>query len=95
MLTFIEEKNVFGKTANVVFTNLLNYDLNSDDCRLRYEIRYRDPNRESVAIPDTVLINGEWKVPTEVLNSWSGSNFYLAEKMCEHLGLTPLSGSLG
>ncbi len=95
MLTFIEEKNIFGKTANVVFTNVLSYDLNNDDCRLRYEIRFRDPNRESVAIPDDVLINGEWKVPTNILNSWSGSNQYLAYKMCEHLGLTALSGSLG
>jgi len=25
----------------------------------------------------------EWKVPTNVLNAWTGSNFFLAEKMCE------------
>ena len=84
MITFIEEKNIFGKKVNTVFTNILRYDLNDDDCVLRYELRYRDPNRESVAIPDTNVANGEWKVPHDVLNAWSGSNFYLAEKMCEN-----------
>ena len=83
MITFIEEKNLFGKKVNTVFTNILRYDLNDDDCILRYELRYRDPNRESVAIPDTNVANGEWKVPSNVLNAWSGSNFFLAEKMCE------------
>jgi hypothetical protein len=83
MITFIEEKNLFGKKVNTVFTNILRYDLNDDDCILRYELRYRDPNRESVAIPDTTVSTGEWKVPQNVLNAWSGSNFYLAEKMCQ------------
>ena len=84
MITIIEDKNVFGKTVNTVFTNVLRYDLNEDDCVLRYELRFRDPNRESVAIPDTNIANGEWKVPTDVLNAWTGSNFFLAEKMCEN-----------
>jgi hypothetical protein len=95
MIIFVEEKNVLGKTINTVFANILRYDLNEDDCVVRYELRYRDPNRESVAIPDTTLGNGEWKVPTNVLNAWSGSNYYLAEQMCLNLGFTPYSGSLG
>jgi hypothetical protein len=95
MITFVEEKNVLGKKINTIFTNVLRYDLNEDKCVLRYELRYRDPNRESVAIPDTNLGNGEWEVPIHVLNSWSGSNFYLAAKMCEDLGFNPYSGSHG
>lgn len=87
MITIIEDKNVFGKTANVVLTNILRYDLDNDDCVLRYEMRYRDPNRESVAIPDTIISNGEWKVPQNVLNAWSGSNSYLADKLCEEFDL--------
>lgn len=83
MITIIEDKNLFGKTVNTVFTNLLRYDLNEDDCVIRYELRYRDPNRQSVAIPDTTISSGEWKVPENVLNAWTGSNFYLADMMCE------------
>lgn len=83
MITYIEDKNLFGKTVNTVFTNLLRYDLEQDDCVVRYELRFRDPNRDSVAIPDTVVTSGEWKVPENVLNAWTGSNYYLAEKMCE------------
>ena len=79
----IESVNVLGNEVNVVSTNILNYDLGNDDCRLRYELRFRDPNRESVAIPDTIVSNGEWKVPQNVLNAWSGSNQYLVERMCE------------
>lgn len=88
MITIIENKNLFGKTVNTVFTNLLRYDLEQDDCVLRYELRFRDPNRESVAIPDSVVTSGEWKVPENVLNAWTGSNFYLAEKMCEDFDFT-------
>jgi len=86
MLTKVTDKNLFGKTVNIVFTNLLNYDLQNDDCILRYELRFRDPNRESVAIPDNLVAAGEWKVPANVLTAWSGSNHYLAEKMCEEFG---------
>jgi len=88
MITNIEDKNLFGKTINTVFTNLLRYDLEQDDCVIRYELRYKDPNRESVAIPDTIITSGEWKVPENVLNAWTGSNFYLAEKLCEDFDLT-------
>ena len=88
MITSIEDKNLFGKTVNTVFTNLLRYDLEQDDCVIRYELRYKDPNRESVAIPDTIITSGEWKVPQNVLNAWTGSNFYLAEKLCEDFDLT-------
>ena len=88
MITNIEDKNLFGKTINTVFTNLLRYDLEQDDCVIRYELRYKDPNRESVAIPDTIITSGEWKVPQDVLNAWTGSNFYLAEKLCEDFDLT-------
>jgi len=88
MITNIENKNLFGKTINTVFTNLLRYDLEQDDCVIRYELRYKDPNRESVAIPDTIITSGEWKVPQDVLNAWTGSNFYLAEKLCEDFDLT-------
>lgn len=88
MITFIKEKNIFGKKINTIFTNILRYDLASDDCVLRYELRYRDPNRISVAIPDTTISSGEWKVPNDVLCAWSGSNFFLAEKMCEDFDFT-------
>lgn len=95
MITLIEDKNVFGKTVNTIFTNILRYDLNEDDCVLRYELRYRNPNRESVAIPDTNVANGEWKVPTDVLNAWTGSNFFLAEKMCEDFDFTVIEHQNG
>ena len=95
ILTTIQNKNLFGKTINVVLTNILSYDLGKDDCRLRYELRFRDPNRESDAVPDTIINSGIWDVPTNVLNAWSGSNYYLAEQMCLNLGFTPYSGSLG
>ena len=88
MITNIEDKNLFGKTINTVFTNLLRYDLEQVVCVIRYELRYKDPNRESVAIPDTIITSGEWKVPQDVLNAWTGSNFYLAEKLCEDFELT-------
>jgi hypothetical protein len=86
MLTKVNDKNVFGKTVNVIFTNVLNYDLQRDECTLRYELRFRDPNRISVAIPDNVVSTGEWNVPSDILSSWSGSNHFLAEKMCEDFG---------
>ena len=91
--TTIESTNVLGNTINVVCTSLLNYDLGNDDCFLRYELRFRDPNRESVAIPDTIISSGQWKVPSNVLNSWSGSNQYLAEELCNHFGFTSISHS--
>jgi hypothetical protein len=90
MTTHIEDKIVFGKTINNVFTNLLRYDLEQDDCVLRYELRYRNPNRESVATSDTIITNGEWKVPETVLNAWTGSNYFLAEKLCEDFNFTVL-----
>lgn len=86
MLTSVNNKNIFGKTVNVIFTNVLNYDLQKDVCTLRYELRFRDPNRESVAIPDNVVATGEWNVPSDVIEHWTGSNHYLAEKMCEEFG---------
>ena len=87
MITKIEEVNSFGKKINIIFTNVLNYSLQDDICILRYELRYRDPNRESVAIPDTVVANGQWEVPSNIINSWSGSNNYLAEQMAESFDL--------
>jgi hypothetical protein len=95
MTTYIEDKIVFGKTINTIFTNLLRYDLEHDDCVLRYELRYRNPNRESVAIPDTIVTNGEWKVPDTVLNAWTGSNYFLAEKLCESFDLKVISHDNG
>ncbi len=95
MITSIEDKNLFGKTVNTVFTNLLRYDLEQDDCVIRYELRYKDPNRESVAIPDTLITSGEWKVPQNVLNAWTGSNFYLAEKLCEDFDFTFIQHQIG
>ena len=88
MITLIQNKNLFGKTINTVFTNLLRYDLANDECVLRYELRFRDPNRESVAVPDTIVTSGEWDVPQNVLNAWTGSNHFLAEKMCEDFNFT-------
>jgi hypothetical protein len=88
LITKIEPKNILGKTANVVFTNIIRYDLHDDECVLRYELKYRDPNRESPAAQDSLISFGEWKVPTDVLNAWSGSNHYLAEKMCESFDMT-------
>jgi hypothetical protein len=95
MITYIEDKNLFGKTVNTVFTNLLRYDLEQDDCVVRYELRFRDPNRESVAIPDKVVTTGEWKVPENVLNAWTGSNYYLAEKLCEDFDFTFIEHQIG
>jgi hypothetical protein len=93
IITTIESKNILGNTINIIGTSLLNYDLGNDDCRLRYELRFRDPNRESPAIPDTIISSGEWKVPTNILNSWSGSNYYLAEELCNNFGFTVISHS--
>jgi hypothetical protein len=94
ILTTIQNKNLFGKTINVVLTNIMSYDLGKDDCRVRYELRFRDPNRESDAIPDTIVSSGMWDVPTNILNAWSGSNTYLAEKMCEEFQLVAINHTL-
>jgi hypothetical protein len=83
LITKIEPKNVLGKVVNIVLTNIIRYDLQDDECVLRYELKYRDPNRDSPTVQDTLVSFGEWNVPNNVLNAWSGSNHYLAEKMCE------------
>ena len=88
ILTTIQNKNLFGKTINVVLTNIMSYDLGKDECKLRYELRFRDPNRESDAVPDTIINSGMWDVPSNVLNAWSGSNTHLVEKLCESFDLT-------
>lgn len=93
IITIIESTNVLGNTINVVGTSILNYDLGNDDCRLRYELRFRDPDRESVAVPDKIVSSGEWKVPTNVLNAWSGSNNYLANELCNNFGFVSISHS--
>lgn len=79
----VADKNIFGKTVNVIAVNVLRYDLEQDNCVLRYELRFRDPNRESSAVPDVHIAGGEWKVPENILNAWTGSNHYLVETMCE------------
>ena len=94
LVTKVEDKTAFGNTINVIYTNVLSYDLREDDCKLRYELRFRDPNRESDAVPDTIINSGMWDVPTNVLNAWSGSNTYLAEKMCEEFQLIPINHTL-
>ena len=48
LTTTIQNKNLFGKTINVVLTNIMSYDLGKDECKLRYELRFRDPNRECI-----------------------------------------------
>jgi hypothetical protein len=93
-LTTIQNKNLFGKTINVVLTNIMSYDLGRDECKVRYELRFRDPNRESDAVPDTIINSGIWDVPSDVLNAWSGSNTYLADKMCEEFQLTKITHTL-
>lgn len=90
IITTIEDKNLFGQTINVILTNVLSYDLGKDDCKLRYELRFRDPNRESTAVPDTIINSGVWQVPQDVLDGWTGANTHLADKMCESFGLTPI-----
>ena len=90
IITTIEDKNIFGQTINVILTNVLSYDLGKDECRLRYELRFRDPNRESTAVPDTIINSGIWQVPQQVLDGWTGSNIYLVEKICEEFDLIPI-----
>lgn len=83
----IQEINLLGNTVNRVYCNILNYDLQNDDCTLRYELRYRKVG-DSVAEPDKIISSGEWKVPKTILGNWIGENTFLAEKLCQHLGLT-------
>jgi hypothetical protein len=83
IITKVQDKNVLGRTINVIATNIMSYDLGQDDCRLRYELRYRNPNRESEAIVDSLISSGVWQVPTNVVNAWTGSNGYLAESLCK------------
>lgn len=94
IITTIQNKNVLGKQINVVLTNIMSYDLGKDDCRVRYELRFRDPERPSDAVPDTIINSGIWEVPTNVLNAWSGSNTFLADKICESFGFTPIEHTL-
>lgn len=84
----VEDKNVFGKVVNIIHTTLAHYDLGRDECVLRYVLANRDPNRESPAIPDTPIYSGEWKVPTEITDGWTGSNLYLAEELIKELDFT-------
>lgn len=90
IFTKVEETTILGSTVNRIFSNIMSYDIGRDDCVMRYELRYVDPNRESVAIPDTVITSNMWKVPKDVINSWSGSNAYLVEELCKTIGLTPI-----
>jgi hypothetical protein len=90
IITTIEDKNVFGQTINAILTNVLSYDLGRDDCKLRYELRFRDPNRPSDAEPDTIINSGVWQVPQSVLDSWTGSNIHLVEKLCQAFDLVPI-----
>lgn len=89
--TKITEVTVLGKKVNKILTNIQSYDLAGDKCVLRYELRYRDPQRESPAIPDTIQISDTWELPSDVVNAWIGSNNFLADKLCEHLGFTPVA----
>lgn len=89
--TKITETTILGKKINKVVTTVHNYDLSTDKCVLGFTLRYVDPNRDSPAIPDTIQLSDTWDVPTEVVNAWSGSNTFLADKLCEHLGFTPLA----
>ena len=86
--TKIEETNVLGKKINKLVTGIQTYDLAEDKCILRYELRYRDPLRESPAIPDTVQICDTWELPSDIVSGWTGSNNFLVDKLCEHLGFT-------
>jgi hypothetical protein len=85
--TKIQEINLLGNTINRLYCNILNYDLGRDACTVRYELRYRN-SQNSVAEPDSFISSGEWKVPANILNNWGMDNYFLAEKLCEHLGLT-------
>jgi hypothetical protein len=86
--TKIEETTVLGKKVNKVVTLVHNYDLSSDKCTIGFTLRYRDPLRESPAIPDTIQLSDTWDLPSDVVGAWSGSNNFLADKLCEHLGFT-------
>ena len=83
----IQESTFGTQKINRILTNVLSYDLGTDDCRLRYELRFRDSNN-SPAVPDDIITSGIWKVPQEILNGWTGRNEFLAEKLCEFLGYT-------
>lgn len=83
----IQETTFGGQKINRILTNILSYDLGTEDCRLRYELRYRN-SQNSPAEPDDIITSGVWKVPQSVLNGWTGRNEYLAEKLCENLGFT-------
>jgi hypothetical protein len=83
MIARVEDKTVFGKTINLIYANVLSYDLQHEDCKMRYELRYRNPERESPAIVDDNIANGMWQVPTDVLSAWTGSNAHLVKAMCE------------
>ena len=63
--TKIEETTILGKKINKLVTNIQTYDLAVDKCVLRYELRYRDPLRESPAIPDTIQISNTWEIPSD------------------------------
>jgi hypothetical protein len=89
--TKIIETTILGKKINKIVTSVQNYDLAEDKCTIRYELRYRDPKRESPAIPDSIQISDTWELPETVVNSWSGSNTYLADKLCEQFGFTPIA----
>lgn len=83
MIARVDDKMVFGKTVNLIYANVLSYDLQNEDCKMRYEMRYRNPQRESPAIVDDTIANGMWDVPKDVLNAWTGSNSHLVKAMCE------------
>jgi hypothetical protein len=89
--TKITETTILGKKINKIVSTVQNYDLAEDKCTLGFTLRYRDPERESPAIPDTIQLSDNWNLPSDVVNAWSGSNNFLAEKLCEHLGLTPIA----
>jgi len=88
IFTKIQETTQLGNRVNIVATNIMSYDLGPDTCHVRYELRYRNPQRESDAIPDNIIAVGSWDAPKGVLNAWTGSNTHLADAMCDYFGFT-------
>jgi len=91
--TKITETTLLGKKVNKIVTSIQNYDLAEDKCTIRYELRYRNPERESPAIPDTIQMSDIWDLPENIVNAWSGSNTFLADSLCKNLGFEVIAHS--
>jgi hypothetical protein len=90
------EKDPRKKRGNFYLANN-SYKCYNDGCGIKTDLSgmiKKFALKYGLTLPDTIINSGIWDVPTEVLNAWSGSNTFLADRICETFGMTPIEHTL-